>query len=132
MLNYYSSFANSFILTILFFSFLLLLKPHNKVQARLLSHTCPRTHSHHLHIITTHNLTMLPLIPLNRSIRPVNQGNRMAIVEIPNLTTLSNKGNKDFIRLGMLPTEMDPHHVVTEVDEEVGEVVLVILLLECW
>ena len=56
----------------------------------------------------------------------------MAIVEIPNLTTLSNKGNKDFIRLGMLPTAMDPHHVVTEVDEEVGEVVLVILLLECW
>ena len=56
----------------------------------------------------------------------------MAIVEIPNLTTLSNKGSKDSIRLGMLPTEMDPHHVVTEVDEEVGEVVLVISLLECW
>ena len=75
---------------------------------------------------------MLPLIPLKGSIRPVNQGNRMGIVEIHNLTTLSNKGSKDFIRLGMLPTSMDPHHVVTEVDEEVGEVVLVILLLECW
>ena len=75
---------------------------------------------------------MFNLIRLKGSIHPVNQGNRMAIVEIPNLTTLSNKGNKDFIRLGMLPTAMDPHHVVTEVDEEVGEVVLVILLLECW
>ena len=75
---------------------------------------------------------MLPLIPLKGSIRPVNQGNRMAIVEIPNLTTLSNKDSKDSIRLVMLPTVMDPRHVVTEVDEEVEEVVLVILLLECW
>ena len=75
---------------------------------------------------------MLPLIPLNRSIRPVNQGNRMAIVEIPILTTLSNKGSKESIRLGMVPTAMDPHHAVTEVDGEVGEVVLVISLLECW
>ena len=75
---------------------------------------------------------MLPLIPLKGSNHPVNQGNRMAMVEIPNLATLSNKGSKDSIRLGMLPTAMDHHHVVTEVDEEVGEVVLVILLLECW
>ena len=102
------------------------------MQPRLLSHTYQRTHSHHLHIIIPHTLIMFNLIRLKGSIRPVNQGNRMAIVEIPNLTTLSNKGNKDFIRLGMLPTAMDPHHVVTEVDEEVGEVVLVILLLECW
>ena len=102
------------------------------MQPKLLSHTYPSTHSHHLHTITPHNLIVLPLIPLKGSIRPVNQGNRMGIVEIPNLTTLSNKGSKESIRLGMVPTAMDPHHVVTEVDEEVGEVVLVILLLECW
>ena len=75
---------------------------------------------------------MLPLIPLKGSFRPVNQVNRMGILEIPKLTTLSNKGSKESIRLGMVPTAMDPHHVVTEVDEEVGEVVLVISLLECW
>ena len=75
---------------------------------------------------------MLTLIRLKGSILSVNQGNRMVIAETPNLTTLNNKGSKDPIRLGMLPTAMGPHHVVTEVDEEVGEAVLVILLLECW